>query len=290
MRKRSKSQVSSLKSQVKKNYLILFLLPFFSFSIFYCSAQSLIPLSANAGNNTGVCPNDSVQIGGNPSASGGNPPYTYSWQPTTSLSNPTSANPFASPSVPTNYTLTVTDAASFSSTDIVFVDTFPTPKVNAGPDQTIIQGTNTQLLGSGAINYYWNPPQSLYNQNSASPTAEPSDTTMYCVAGVDGNSCVSFDCTIVYVIPSDELVIYNAFTPNGDGSNDLFYIGNIQKYPESKIEVFNRNGKLVFQESPYLNDWNGKADGVELPCATYYYILTPGSGKSKMQGAVTIIR
>jgi hypothetical protein len=47
---------------------------------------------------------------------------------------------------------------------------------------------------------------------------------------------------------------------------------------------------MVYQASPYNNDWNGKISGVELPCATYYYILYPGSGKPKRQGAVTIIR
>ncbi|MBI4931784.1 MAG: gliding motility-associated C-terminal domain-containing protein [Bacteroidetes bacterium] len=268
----------------------IFIFCFLPSAFCHLNAQSFVPLSANAGNNTGICPNDSVQIGGNPSATGGTPLYTYSWQPTSGLDFPNSPNPNAFPSTPTDYTLTVTDAVGNSSVDIIFVDTFPLPNVSAGPDMTIIEGTNTQLLGSGAVNYYWYPWQTLYNQNSANPIAEPSDTTIYCVGGVDGNGCANYDCMVLFVIPSDELVVYNAFTPNGDGLNDVFYIGNIQKYPESKFEVFNRNGKLVYQASPYLNDWNGRVDGVDLPCATYYYVLSPGSGKSKMQGAVTIIR
>jgi hypothetical protein len=134
-------------------------------------AQS--PLTANAGANTGVCPNDSVTIGGNPSASGGTPPYTYLWQPAAGLNSPNSPNPKAYPSSPVNYTLTVTDAAGNSATDIVNVTLYSSPIVNAGSDQTILEGTYTMLQATGAVNYFWTPTQTLYNQNSATPIAEP---------------------------------------------------------------------------------------------------------------------
>lgn len=259
-----------------------------SFLISNSFSQSL---SANAGNDTGVCPGgDSITIGGSPSATGGTTPYTYSWQPAAGLDFPNSSNPKCYPSIPTNYTLTVTDGMGNSSVDVVNVTIYTPPIVSAGADQTIVEGTNTQLFASGAVNYFWTPTQTLYNQNTATPYAEPDDSTTYCVIGADVNGCGGYDCMVVYVIPSDELVIYNAFSPNSDGMNDVFYIGNIHKYPQNKLEVFNRNGKLVFQASPYLNDWNGKVDGSEIPCATYYYVLTPGSGQSKINGSVTIIR
>jgi gliding motility-associated-like protein len=256
-----------------------------------CFSQSpLTALVANAGNDASVCPGDTVKIGGNPSATGGTPPYTYSWQPATGLKFPNTPNPNAFPSSPTNYTLTVTDAAGNSSSDSVNVSIYALPIVNAGPDQTITQGTNTQLQASGAVRYYWYPPQTLTNQNTATPTAEPGSTTTYCVAGVDNHGCVNYDCMILHVKPSDTLIFYNAFSPNGDGNNEVFFIGNLEAFPENKLEIYNRNGKMVYQASPYNNDWNGKIDGVDIPCATYYYILYPGNGKSNKHGAVTIIR
>lgn len=262
----------------------------FWFVLCSANAGSLPPLTASAGPNTGVCPNSSVQIGGNPAASGGIPPYTYSWQPSASLDNPAAPNPNASPASPTNYTLTVTDGAGNTATSVVNVSIYTPPTVSAGTDQTILEGTNTFLDATGAVNYFWSPTSGLYNQNSANPVAEPASTTTYCVVGLDGNGCSGTDCMELTVLPSDTLIVYNAFTPNGDGNNDFFHIGNILKYPQSKIEVFNRNGKLVLMRSPYENDWDGKVDGVELPPATYYFVLSPGSGKPKMQGAVTIIR
>lgn len=143
--------------------ILLFILNFY-FLIFNCAAQSL---SADAGDDTGVCQGgDSITIGGNPSATGGNPSYTYSWQPSTGLDFPNSSNPKCFISSPTNYTLTVSDASGNFSVDVVNVTIFSPPIVSAGPNQTIIEGTNTQLFASGAVNYYWNPTQTLYNPNT----------------------------------------------------------------------------------------------------------------------------
>lgn len=264
-------------------------IPFFIFilSVFSSHAQSL---TADAGTDKSVCLNEKVTIGGNPSATGGKQPYTYAWQPTAGLDFSNIPNPQASPSSQTSYTLTVTDSAGNSSSDEISVTVYPLPIVSAGADQTISQGTNTQLQGSGAVQYFWTPTGALTNQNSANPTAEPIITTTYSLLGTDANGCAGYDVMTLFVIPNDTIIIYNAFTPNGDGSNDVFYIGNIEKYTESKIDIFNRNGKLVFQATPYLNNWNGKVEGSDLPCATYYYVLTPGGGRKAIEGSVTIIR
>ena len=290
MNRQSKFLVAGFWSPLNVNHRGVILFFIFNLSFLISNSQSFAPLTANAGNNTGVCPGDSVKLGGNPTASGGNPPYTYSWLPTASLDLPNSPNPNAFPVTSTNYTLTVTDAASNSTTDIMNVGIYTLPIISAGIDQTILSGESTSLTASGAFNYYWTPTQDLTNQNTASPIAEPASTTTFCVVGVDVNGCSNTDCVVIDVIPSDELVIYNSFTPNGDAINDFFYISNIQKYPENKLEIFNRNGKLVYQQSPYTNQWSGRIDGADLPCATYYYVLSPGGGRPKISGAVTIIR
>ena len=78
-------------------------------------------LLADAGENKNISPGGSIQIGGNPTASGGTAPYTYSWIPIESLDNATITNPTASPSETTTYTVTVTDGNGCKDTDKVRV-------------------------------------------------------------------------------------------------------------------------------------------------------------------------
>ncbi len=79
-----------------------------------------IPI-ANAGPDKTICAGGSVQIGGNPTGSGGKGgPYTFSWSPVTGLDNPTAPNPIASPATTTTYTVTVTETATggFATDDV----------------------------------------------------------------------------------------------------------------------------------------------------------------------------
>ena len=93
------------------------------------------------------------------------------------------------------------------------------------------------------------------------------------------------------------LVVYNEFSPNDDGSNDVFKIDCIENYPNNKFEVYNRYGSLVFSQNHYENTWNGTANvsGVinkddQLPTGTYYYILNVGVDNIVKTGWLSIIR
>jgi len=85
----------------------------------------------------------------------------------------------------------------------------------------------------------------------------------------------------------------NAFTPNGDGINDFWYIHNAENYPEIVVEVFNRWGQKVFEQKGYDNSskvWRGTLNGNALPSGTYYYVITVNSRAKGITGSVTIIR
>ncbi|MBU3123419.1 tandem-95 repeat protein, partial [Sinomicrobium sp. 2019215] len=84
------------------------------------------------------------------------------------------------------------------------------------------------------------------------------------------------------------LVVYNEFSPNGDGFNDTFVIDGIQLYPNNTIQVYNRYGNLVFKTSGYNNDWEGIANksgaikkNDKLPVGTYFYVMDTGTGIRK---------
>ena len=92
------------------------------------------------------------------------------------------------------------------------------------------------------------------------------------------------------------LTVYNEFTPNSDGANDLFRIDCIESYPNNELKVYNRYGSLVYSKKGYENDWDGTSNvsgvinrGDMLPTGTYFYVIDMGDGKVK-KGWLSIMR
>jgi gliding motility-associated-like protein len=92
------------------------------------------------------------------------------------------------------------------------------------------------------------------------------------------------------------LTVYNEFTPNSDGANDLFRIDCIESYPGNELKVYNRYGALVYSKKKYENDWDGTANvsgvinrGDMLPTGTYFYVIDIGDGTVK-KGWLSIMR
>ncbi|MBU2937962.1 gliding motility-associated C-terminal domain-containing protein [Lacinutrix sp. C3R15] len=76
------------------------------------------------------------------------------------------------------------------------------------------------------------------------------------------------------------LEIPQGFSPNNDGTNDVFSITCIEEYPNAKLQIYNRHGALVYKNNNYLNSWDGRPnhgvlhnDAKRLPVGTYFYVL-----------------
>lgn len=68
--------------------------------------------------------------------------------------------------------------------------------------------------------------------------------------------------------------VANAFTPNGDGINDLWTVyDNIECLKNVQVSIFNRYGAKVYENKNYQNNWNGTYKGKPVPDATYYAVL-----------------
>lgn len=95
--------------------------------------------------------------------------------------------------------------------------------------------------------------------------------------------------TVVVIPPT--VVIPNAFTPNGDGINDLWNIKSIEAYPKCIVSVYNRYGALIYQSKGYPRSWDGTSNGTPVPTGAYYYIINLNADNSKpLTGYVTVIR
>ncbi|UNY98289.1 Ig-like domain-containing protein [Zhouia spongiae] len=96
------------------------------------------------------------------------------------------------------------------------------------------------------------------------------------VLGNTGNDNTADELTI-----EGCLHVYNIFSPNNDGSNDVLRIKCLENYGPNRLQVFNRYGTLVYEAKNYQNDWNGVANvggvinrGESLPEGTYFYVLS----------------
>ena len=81
------------------------------------------------------------------------------------------------------------------------------------------------------------------------------------------------------------------FTPNGDGINDFWNIGEIQRYPNNEVWVYDVSGNLVFNQKNYNNDWQGDYNGSPLPSASYLFrIDVDGNGSIDNEGWMFVTR
>jgi gliding motility-associated-like protein len=242
----------------------------------------------NAGIDTGYCFGQSsgVYIG---APQNSNLYHSFSWQPAAGLDNPNSPKPLAQPLISTVYTLTVSDGICPDNITTVKVSSFGPPDVYGGADTTIDEGATITLHGSGGVTYWWQPDYRIKYMSSANPDVWPITTTTYLLYCTDQHGCGASDEVTVNVIPGDMLHFYSAFTPNSDGDNDFFYIGNLEKYPDNNLKIYNRYGKMIYSATNYDNTWNGTYLGNLLPTGTYFYVLNDGKDQLH-KGTVTILR
>jgi len=122
-------------------------------------------------------------------------------------------------------------------------------------------------------------------------TGEDSFTYEVC----DNNSPANCaQATVTIQVLQGQVFIPEAFSPDGDGQNDVFVIYGAEKYQVS-LKVLNRWGDIVYQNKTYKNDWNGKANtgvvfGDKLPDGTYYYIVDLNNGEKPRMHALIIKR
>jgi gliding motility-associated-like protein len=87
-----------------------------------------------------------------------------------------------------------------------------------------------------------------------------------------------------------QLIIPNAFTPNGDGINDTWQIQHIESFPNCTVFVYNRYGEVVLSSTGYGIPWDGTYKGSALPSGTYYYLIDTKTNTKMISGWVAIIR
>ena len=232
-----------------------------------------------------ICQGDNTQL----QSSGGG---SYKWIPSSGLSSDIIANPIASPADTINYMVIVTNQFNCADTAFVLVNVIETPHADAGPDRTIIKDNSTQLMATVKgqnITYTWSPVTYMTNTTSLQPIVTPPSDIDYVLTVTSNEGCgVAVDSAHVFVFL--DIFVPNAFTPNGDGKNETWYVPALSAFSEFELSVYNRYGQVIFHCKDVNKPWDGKYRGVAQASDAYVYVITIKEIKRLLKGTVLLIR
>lgn len=260
-----------------------------------------------------LCPGDATVLEAGISTGVG--PFTYDWSSGGDGTTET-VNFDASQIV----TLTVTDACGIQDSFDVEVE-YPVWDPITGNDPEVCLGIQGDLNLTGGVGeadfagnwvgqyefYTWqysNYDASGNPQDSAFVLVDDALDSLATFIGPSGNfqagltqgdmdiyvidQCGAEGTFNVSVIACDT-EIPNVFSPNGDSMNDFFRIPGIEGFPNSKLEIYNRWGNVIYQSNDYGGGWDGRINNEPVADGTYYYILRRSDGEN-FHGALTITR
>jgi gliding motility-associated-like protein len=242
----------------------------------------------NIMDDTLVCSGQPVELW----VTGGN--GLYQWYPAGNLSCEFCSNPIATGLGTTTYSVILLDPHGCQDTlDVIVENHPPFNLVLHNNDTTIYMGESVQLFASGAPYYYWSPTEYLGFSQSHDPVATPLSDITYTVTGVSQlQGCPQSDSVRIKVIMQD-VFVPNAFSPNGDGLNDVFRVIARKLIQVQEFRIYNRWGQEVFFTKDISTGWNGTYKGVKQDPGVYYYMMRvayPTGRTDFLKGDFTLVR
>lgn len=253
--------------------------------------------------NASISPDVSICMDGSatPSLSGIDAGSTIVWSPAALIdAGQGTAQIDVSPSEATFFTASVTSSTGCFWTDsaLVQVGLISGTSVTASADEAVVlPGTTVQLQGTPTtgVTYQWQPAGAVSDPTSASPTAVINTSTMFYLTVSDG-ICSSMDSVFVKVhevlCNDPDIFVPDAFTPNGDGSNDVLFVRGLN-IASLDFHVFDRWGETVFRTTDQKQGWDGDYKGKPVDPAVFVYWLKVGCKDGQeffTKGNVTVIR
>ena len=250
----------------------------------------------DAGPDQRICLDDSTTISGSVSHTSGT--VNYSWAPPDLVHDANTQTTIAVPGGTQYYILTVTDnyGCNFSETDSVLVIMQPLVPAYAGGDTIVTMNLPFNLVATGGEQYLWSttsPTANITNPTSDRPLIVMYEDARFMVKVIDIAGCIGFDTVYVQVMVGPNYYVPNAFSPNGDGLNDIFRPIPVGMTRPEYFRVFNRFGELVFETNQYLKGWDGTYKGKPVDLGTYIWILKGEDRRGKtieMKGTVIVVR
>ncbi len=229
-----------------------------------------------ANEDTTICPGDTVLLQGSVL-----PVHaSYNWS-----TGASTLSTFASEQG--RYTLTA-NLKNCTASDEVSINYYPRISIELGESREICNDeviTLPSLVTSGETDDY------LWQDGSKGRTFKVSQAGVYYVTL--SNQCQTISDTITITTRNCHLFFPSAFSPNGDGRNDIAkFVGDVANVKEYKLRIFNRWGEMVFQSTDVNEGWDGYYKGHEAMLGSYYYFIkyTYLGAEQLMKGDIILVR
>ncbi|HEY6161846.1 MAG TPA: T9SS type B sorting domain-containing protein [Bacteroidia bacterium] len=258
-----------------------------------CSATATVTVNVVApptptGQDQTVCGGQTVQL----QVSGAT---SYSWIPSTGLSNANIANPQATVTSTTVYTVIASNGTCTATTNVtVNVSAPPTAVITASStsgeapltvnfeDHSLNAASTLFIVGNG---------DTTIQGNFSMTFADTGSYTVYLIAW-NGNGCPDTTAIVIDVTPSSSIFVPNAFTPQGDGLNDIFQARSTG-IVEFQAWIFDRWGNLFYTWTDKDGGWDGRYNGTLVQEDVYVWKIRARGIEGKhysMVGHVSVIR
>lgn len=177
------------------------------------------------------------------------------------------------------YTVEVTNSGGCTATRTYTVTMLPAPVI---ADVVVDSNRATVIMQNGDAENY------EYSLNGGAYQASPVFNNV-----VSGRHVITvrsiYDCgEVSYVF--NVFLIPKYFTPNGDNTNDFFTLAGMSAFPQVRIDIFDRYGKLLTQLNRSKPNWDGTYNGYPLPSTDYWYIIKLDSSTPEIKGHFTLMR
>jgi gliding motility-associated-like protein len=240
-----------------------------------------------------ICYGDTVHL----HATGG---AKYNWSPEAGLSNSSIPNPIATPHQTTRYEVVVSDNTDCTAYGHVMITlrnsvlkaSIDGPDIACPGDVILFKDTSIGKItsrhwdfGNGNTSILQNPPVQYYPPNGAFYSVK--------LTIADSSGCEQTAKKILKSANNCFIAVPNAFTPNNDGLNDFLYPLNAYKATHLSFKVFDRWGRLVFENNDWTRKWDGSLKGEPQATGVYVWMLTYTDENQKqifLKGTVALIR
>ncbi len=197
-----------------------------------------------------------------------------------------------------NYSIKIPRQGDCDSIVQLNLTVFTAPNFDVKVDsQLVYVGSTVQLSVEPIlqdVDYEWTP--SVSNPNSPTTTAVVNTDTWFYVNITTDLGCVKTDSILIEIRKTacdvDEIYLPNAFTPNGDKKNDVYFVRSNVDFDEMKLMIFDRWGELVFETTDQNIGWDGIVNGRPALVDTYGYILEAKCSEETItrKGKIVLIR